>query len=200
MGENLDITEYARASWYVQEQQVNSYQREDQLECVVATYDLGESSFWQAPIFFSGPVLSVYNSFDGGRPTIDENGQPVNRLCGSVTDEEEPSKLAVAPCFLPAFFGGKYWVMGFNTTSDGKYEWAVISGGPPTREYDDGCTTGTSYFDSGLWIFSRTPLLSEEKLAEAKAFLVQKGYTLRLLRKVRQSNCSYSNAYIKPNA
>lgn len=195
---NLDIAEFTRASWYVQEQQVNSYQSEDQLQCVVASYDVGESSFWQPPIFFAGVVLSVYNSYDGGQPTIDANGQPANPLCASLTDNNEPSKLAVAPCFLPTAFGGKYWVMGFNSTSDGKYEWAVISGGAPTQEYDDGCSTGTGYFNSGLWIFSRTPMLSGEKLAEARDFLVQKGYTLQLLKRVRQANCSYANMYIKP--
>jgi len=196
--ENLDIAEFTRASWYVQEQQVNSYQSEDQLQCVVASYDVGESSFWQQPLFFDGVVLSVYNSYDGGQPTIDANGQPTNRLCASLTNNNEPSKLAVAPCFLPTVLGGKYWVMGFNYTSDGKYEWAVVSGGPPTQEYDDGCTTGTGYFNSGLWIFSRNPILSETKLAEAKDLLVQKGYTLQLLKKVRQANCLYANAYIKP--
>jgi len=143
-------------------------------------------------------VLSVYNSYDGGQPTIDADGKPTNRLCASLTDNKEPSKLAVAPCFLPTIAGGKYWVMGFGSTSDGQYEWAMISGGSPTQKYDDGCTTGTGYFNSGLWIFSRKPFLSEEKLAEAKALLVNKGYTLQLLKKVRQADCSYSNTYIKP--
>lgn len=196
--QNLDIDEFTRASWYVQEQQVNSYQNEDQLECVVATYDAGTSGFWQAPIFFDGVVLSVYNSYDGGRPTADADGNPINRLCASLTNDAETSKLSVAPCFLPAFFGGRYWVIGFSTTANGEYEWAVISGGPPTQKYPDGCTTGTGYFDSGLWIFSRRPVLPEEKLQEAKDLLDQKGYTLQLLKKVRQADCSYEGAYIKP--
>jgi hypothetical protein len=191
---NLDLDEFTRASWYVQEQQINSYQSEDQLHCVVATYDAGVSSFWEEPLFHQGAVLSVYNFYEGGRPTV-ESGSPANRLCASVT--RRVGKLLVAPCFLPSWFGGKYWVIGFNTTSDGQYEWAVISGGRPTRPYSDGCTTGTGYFDSGLWIFSRRPALSAEKLAEAKNFLVQKGYTLQLLKRVRQTNCSYSGAYIK---
>jgi lipocalin len=195
--ENLDIAEYTRASWYVQEQQINSYQREGQLNCVVATYDAGTSSFWQSPIFFDGVILSVYNSYEDGRPTIDADGKPINRLCASVPDTDEASKLLVAPCFLPTIFGGNYWVIGFNTTSNGEYEWAVVSGGPPKNEYPDGCTTGTGYFDSGLWIFSRKPILPEEKLVEARELLTRKGYTLQLLKKVRQTGCSYANAYIK---
>jgi hypothetical protein len=196
--EDLDLDEFTRASWYVQEQQVNSYQSEDQLHCVVATYDAGESGFWDEPLFHSGVVLSVYNSFEGGRPTIELDGTPSNRLCASLTNKKEPSKLLVAPCFLPTWFGGKYWVMGFNTTTDGHYEWAVISGGRPTRKYSDGCTTGTGYFNSGLWIVSRKQKLSQDKLEEARAFLIQEGYTLQLLKKVRQAGCSYNNSYIKP--
>lgn len=193
--QSLDLDEFTRASWYVQEQQVNNYQKEDQLQCVVATYNAGVSGFWDPPLFHSGAVLSVYNAYKGGRPTVSSDGSPTNRLCASVT--RITGRLRVAPCFLPMWFGGKYWVMGFNTTSDGKYEWAVISGGSPTHEYSDGCTTGTGYFDSGLWIFSRTPVLSADKLAEAKNFLVQKGYTLQLLKKVNQTGCSYGNSYIK---
>lgn len=193
--QDLDLDEFTRASWYVQEQQVNSYQSEDQLNCVVATYDVGFSSFWEEPVFHQGAVLSVYNFYEDGRPTL-ESGSPANRLCASVT--KQVGKLKVAPCFLPSWFGGKYWVIGFNTTSDGQYEWAVISGGSPTREYSDGCTTGTGYFNSGLWIFSRKPTLSPEKLAEAKNLLVQEGYTLQLLKKVRHTHCTYEGAYIKP--
>jgi hypothetical protein len=196
----LNLTEYTRASWYVQEQQVNSYQNEEQLQCVVATYDAGNSSFWDSPVFYDGQLLSVYNYYDGGRPTLDGDGKPTGRLCASLPESSESSKLAVAPCFLPTFFGGKYWVIGVGTSASGEYEWAIISGGPPMNHYADGCTTGTGYFDSGLWIFSRTPVLPEDKLTKAKELLVQLGYTLSLLKKVRQSDCSYEGAYIKPSA
>jgi len=197
--QHLNLTEYTRASWYVQEQQVNSYQNEDQLQCVVATYDAGLSSFWELPPFYDGKLLSVYNYYDGGRPTLDGDGKPTGRLCASLPDSSEKSKLAVAPCFLPTFFGGKYWVIGVGTTAT-EYEWAIISGGSPTNRYDDGCTTGTGYFDSGLWIFSRTPTLPDDKLAKAKELLKHLGYTLSLLKPVRQSDCSYQGAYIKPSA
>lgn len=195
---DLNITEFTRASWYVQEQQVTSYQSEDQLNCVVATYDAGKSGWWEPPLFFDGEVLSVYNSYEGGSPTLNDEGKPTGRLCASVKNEKKPSKLLVAPCFLPIAFGGKYWVIGFGSDSQGQYEWALISGGSPKNKYDDGCTTGTGYFDSGLWIFSRSPILSEAKLAEAKNLLTEKGYTLQLLKKVKQDGCTYQNQYIKP--
>jgi hypothetical protein len=194
---DLNITEFTRASWYPIQQQVTSYQSEEQLNCVVATYDAGKSGFFQLPPGFVGEVLSVYNSFAGGSPTLDDNGKPINRLCASVRNDNEPSKLLVAPCFLPTFFGGKYWVIALGSDSEGRYEWALISGGSPTQQYSDGCTTNTGYFDSGLWIFSRTPMLPEAKLAEARNVLTQKGYTLQLLKDVRQTNCTYEKQYIK---
>jgi hypothetical protein len=40
-------------------------------------------------------------------------------------------------------------------TSD-HYEWIIVSGGPPTESYPDGCTTKlTGVNGAGLWLFSR---------------------------------------------
>lgn len=194
---DLNITEYTRASWYVQQQQVTSYQSLDQLVCVVATYEAGESRWWQEPIFFDGQVLSVYNSYADGGSSVDDKGNPMNRLCASINDDKTPSKLLVAPCFLPIIFGGNYWVVWLSTDSNGQYEWALVSGGSPTQKYDDGCTTGTGYFNSGLWIFSRTPTLSKDKLADARKKLTDMGYTLQLLKDVNQAGCTYEGQYIK---
>ena len=36
--EGLDLVEWTRASWYIAEQQINGYQSEEDLFCVVATY------------------------------------------------------------------------------------------------------------------------------------------------------------------
>lgn len=197
--QGLSIEEFTRASWYVQQQQVNSYQRADQLQCVVASYEAGSSGFWDDPVSFEGDLISVYNSYEGGRPTIDAEGRPINRLCAAVKDPNVPSQLSVAPCFLPAFLGGRYWVIGLGTNNMSQYEWAVISGGPPTQHFPDGCTTGTGYFDSGLWIFSRVPILPAEKLQQARQLLTDKGYTLQLMMNVRQEGCTYANSYIKPS-
>eukprot|EP00930_Biecheleria_cincta_P063487 TRINITY_DN49024_c0_g1_i1.p1 TRINITY_DN49024_c0_g1~~TRINITY_DN49024_c0_g1_i1.p1 ORF type:complete len:228 (-),score=40.64 TRINITY_DN49024_c0_g1_i1:416-1099(-) len=194
---NLNITEYTRASWYVQEQQVTAYQSEEQLRCVVATYDAGYSKWWQQPPFFTGSVLSVYNHYADGKPTLNERNQPVNRLCASVKNRALPSKLLVAPCFLPLAAGGDYWVIGVGSSRDGHYEWAVVSGGRARKKYADGCTTDTGYFNSGLWIFSRTPVLAAAKLAEARSLLRSMGYTLSLMKSVSQTGCSYAGAYLK---
>lgn len=196
--QNLNINEYVRASWYVQEQQVNAYQSEAQLRCVVATYDVSYSKWWQQPPFFTGSVLSVYNHYADGKPTLNEKNKPINRLCASVKNHRLPSKLLVAPCFLPLAFGGDYWVIGVGSAPDGRYDWAVVSGGRPQKKYADGCTTDTGYFNSGLWIFSRTPVLAAAKLSEARSLLRGMGYTLSLMKTVDQTGCSYAGTYLKP--
>merc|ERR1712216_767810 len=55
--DDLNLTEFTRKTWYIQQQQVNGYQSADDLFCVAATYaDEGRT----VPLF-SGTVLSVYN-------------------------------------------------------------------------------------------------------------------------------------------
>jgi len=197
---DLNLTEYTRASWFVQEQQEVPYQKESQLRCVVATYDMDGTS-GKVP-GHAGEVLNVYNYYLGGYRTAlkDTHDQPVAAsLCA--TDTEEGGKLKVAPCFLPQALAGDYWVIMVGTLPDGRYEWAVISGGTPKEQYPDGCTTGTTdQNNAGLWIFARKKVLSQDKLKEIKAALTGKGYTLRLLKPVKQGKqwCSdYPGAYIK---
>lgn len=199
--ENFNLTEYTRATWYIQAQQTVSYQDESQLKCVVATYDVAEPSPGKVP-FFRGTVVDIYNYFEGGQPTADANGQPIAtdpQLCGSVA---APAKLKVAPCFLPQFAGGDYFVIDVGVSpSSGEYEWAIVSGGNPTVQLEDGCTTNygsTAYFNAGLWIFSRTPTLPEAQLQAAYEFLRQTGYTTSQLIPVNQTGCTYAGAYIKP--
>jgi len=200
---DFSIDEYIRASWYVQEQQTVAYQSEEQLDCVVASYDKGGKVFG----LFQGETLSVYNFFKGGRPTADAEGNPIagsqlSQLCASVTNRDTPSKLKVAPCFLPPrLAGGDYWVIDVGKSMyGGAYEWAIISGGNPKEKFDDGCTTqfgSKAYFNAGLWIFSRTRELAPEKLMAARKSLVDKGYTTSKLLKVTQAGCTYEGAFIK---
>eukprot|EP00418_Pyrodinium_bahamense_P083164 CAMPEP_0179056786 /NCGR_PEP_ID=MMETSP0796-20121207/23991_1 /TAXON_ID=73915 /ORGANISM="Pyrodinium bahamense, Strain pbaha01" /LENGTH=234 /DNA_ID=CAMNT_0020753471 /DNA_START=76 /DNA_END=780 /DNA_ORIENTATION=+ len=95
----FSVDEYTRASWYVQEQQTISYQRQDQLNCVVATYDFEGSAFRDpvnVPLFW-GDYVKAYNFYEGGRPTADRNNNPVPSLalCGSVLNPHVPSALAI---------------------------------------------------------------------------------------------------------
>lgn len=105
----------------------------------------------------------------------------------------------VAPCFLPNMLSGPYWVIAVGLNPDGiTFEWAVVSGGAPTVEYDDGCTTSLDKTNgSGLWIFSREQLISSEGLAAARQALVDLGYTLSQLINVPQEGCLYEGALLK---
>ena len=100
----INITEYIRKSWYIQQQQINGYQSKNDLYCVVATYNIDNYS--KVP-FFNGTVLSVYNYANRNKV----NGYSLNNssvLCARQKNIAEPEKLLVAPCFLPNLFGGPY--------------------------------------------------------------------------------------------
>lgn len=196
---DVNLDEFVRATWYVQEQQVNTYQREDDLFCVAATYD--QTGDEHVP-FFDGNIISVYNyanqDYVNGEASnaIGDDGLPGQVLCARQPDESKNGELLVAPCWLPNLFGGDYWIVGLGE-DNGEYEWAVISGGQPSVEYDDGCSTQQGYFNSGLWIFARDPILAPEKLAEARAAAVAQGFSLSQLKHVEQEGCNYEGAIIK---
>lgn len=192
--EDFNIDEYIRKSWFVQKQQVNGYQPENALYCVAATY---ESEGKGVP-FFWGTVISVYNYGNvnevNGRNQNDSNGMV---LCARQPDENTPAKLLVAPCFLPNFLAGDYWVVAAGP-SPSNYEWAIISGGQPTEKYDDGCTTKESGINgSGFWFFTRAKVASEETLAEMESVARNLGFTTSLLKDVAQEGCNYEGANLK---
>lgn len=200
---DFDIDEWTRATWYVQEQQVNSYQPAEDLFCVTATYNLEGAS---VP-FFSGTVISVYN-----RATkddyVDDRGPKCGRLCGRVQDANAGSTLSVAPCFLPNILTGPYWPV-YIARNGTEYTAAVVTGGAPnvyvsgTDETQDVlCTTCEDRSNgSGLWIFSRVPEESTETLDEIKDILKDMGIsTDALIPVVQGSACegAYENRFLKP--
>ena len=189
----LNLTEYGRATWYIQEQQINGYQNASCLFCTLATY---VNDGKHVP-FFKGTVLGVHNFENVGGINQNIEG-PQIELCARVKDASIPGALAVAPCFLPNFAAGPYWVLAVGTNDVGQYTWAVVSGGNPTVKYDDGCTTKeTGVNGSGLWIFTRAPKGSDDDVNAAKKALTGFGYTLQRLKKVQQEGCTYKGAMIK---
>jgi hypothetical protein len=145
---------------YIQQQQVNAYQTLDDLYCVLATYDADGD--YSVPAF-KGPVVGVFNYANTGEvngPSQSANGTV---LCAREVNTTRPAQLAVAPCFLPNIAAGPYWVLAVGYESEAM-TWAVVSGGQPTVELDDGCTTSTDSINgSGLWIFSRSQVRISEK-------------------------------------
>lgn len=199
----LNLTEWTRATWFIQEQQLTEYQKAEDLFCVTATYDQDDKS--KVP-FFSGTVRTVYNYANKGAvngPAMGFVNSTAPNLCARVENDTKPSKLLVAPCFLPNNFAGDYWVMAYGTFEDPvsgseQYTWGVVSGGQPTVAYDDGCTTKEDTTNgSGLWIFTRVPVAPQEWLDAAHGALKKLGYTLQRLLKVPQEGCHYTDDYIK---
>ena len=190
----VNITEYIKSSWYIQQQQVNGYQTTDDLYCVVATYNIDSNS--HVP-FFNKKTISVYNY--GNYQKINGKSMGTNMiLCAREYNESSPEKLSVAPCFLPNLFAGPYWIIMVGPYTD-RYEWAVVSGGQPSvKVTNTTCTTKeTGVNGAGLWIFSRNPVMNTTLLQTIRSELVKKGVAVSKLIDVPQQGCLYNNSYIK---
>ena len=193
---NLNLTEYQRASWYIQEQQVNGYQPVDSLYCVTATYN--QSGHEHVP-FFQGEVISVFNYCNKGKvngpSTTSQN--PRTQLCARVLNTSESSRLLVAPCLLPNALGGNYWILAAGPEPH-HYTWAIIIAGPPTVKYVDGCSTAEKGVNgAGLWLFHRSPVAPSGDLLQMRHILRSQGIAISRLHPVPQDGCNYRNAYLK---
>jgi len=184
---NFNVSEYARGSWYIQKQQVTNYLPLSNNYCVSAMY---RRSTKLVP-FYSGIVLDVYN-----RANMNGiNGTNVNKnnftLCARIPNSTEPSKLLVAPCFLPNFFAGDYWVIDAGPSSD-NYQYAIVSAGQPTEQLTDGCVTNTDGTNgSGFWFFTRDQVANSSLLSFMELTARSKGFSLDLLNNVTQVGCVY---------
>ncbi|KAL7569220.1 hypothetical protein ACA910_016776 [Epithemia clementina (nom. ined.)] len=179
--ENFDLDAYISAPWYVQEQAVVEYLPRENFFCVRAQYSKVGGWFKQT---FWGYTIRVDNQ------ARDAAGNPFGGgLCAYQTNShEEPAKLAVAPCFLPTFLAGPYWVLAFE---EGENGYALISGGQPTIDTGNGCVTGDGINNSGLWVFTRAKERNEEVVAKVRDIAVAKGFDISVLEPVEQANCEY---------
>ena len=192
----LNTTEYIRATWYIQQQQVTGYQPRETLYCVAQT--LNESN--RTVPFYDGPVISVFNygRINGVNGTLEN---PNNyTLCARQPNSSNPAEIINAPCFLPNVLAGPYWVLAAGPSSY-NYSWAIVSGGPPTVRYADGnCSTKlTGTNGAGLWLFTREPFgeIADMFVNKMRLILRNIGYTTSLLINVTQRGCNYSEAFIK---
>jgi lipocalin len=188
---DLDLAQYINKTWYIQQQQITGYLPKDENYCVTATYAEAGA---KVPLFH-GTVVSVLNYDNKGMVNGQtESTQNSSALCARQPKSNEPARLLVAPCFLPNALAGDYWVLAVGP----KYEWSIISGGQPTVQYADGCTTkekGTN--GAGFWLFSREPVASEKTLTEMRTKATELGFTLSRLNPVEQAGCNYTRAVIK---
>ena len=184
---NFNLTEYVRDRWYIQQQQITTYLPLEENYCVTAKYNISDRKI----LGYKGVVLNVYNYANLNKVNGEEANKHNQVLCARVPNKTNPSKLLVAPCFLPNAFAGDYWVVAAGPKSY-NYEWAIVSGGQPTVQYKDGCTTKTTGSNgAGFWYFSRVPLASRSVIKKLNKIAKSKGYTLSQLHNVTQANCSY---------
>jgi apolipoprotein D and lipocalin family protein len=193
---HFNTTEYIRSSWYVQQQQVNGYQSNNTLYCVIQTLDATNRT---VP-FYSGNVLAVYNYANIDRVNGEQQNSMNFTLCARQFNQSMPSELLNAPCILPNYFAGPYWVLATGPSYD-NYSWAIISGGQPTVRYPDGnCSTSEEGVnDSGLWLFTRERFGShvDAYVFHMRNLLLELGYTVSRLLNVSQVGCNYTDTYIK---
>jgi len=170
--QNFDLNSYVAGRWYIQEQAAVKYLPESENYCVYADYSLGHH-FW-------GYEVTVHNHAEDVAEShaAHDSGK---FLCAKVVDEAS-GKLEVAPCFLPAFFAGPYWVVDYDESAG----YALISGGAPTHETAGGCSTGTGTNNAGFWIFTRQQTRNETLVTEVRDIAKAKGFDLSVLNVVQQ--------------
>ena len=191
----VNLTEYVRASWYIQQQQLTSYQQLRDLYCVVATYNIDQ--YGKVP-FFQGQVISVYNYANRDEVNGPKENNNKTVLCARVLESCEPEKLLVGPCFLPNLFAGPYDIVAVGPETY-QYDWAIVIGGQPT-EYvgNNTCTTSQDRINnSGLWLLSRTPQLDEKSIQKMYDILTQRNVSTQKLKNVSQIGCQYDGAFLK---
>lgn len=186
---NVDLDAFVSQPWYVQQQAENTYTLRDYDQCVTAQYvQKGYKTFW-------GYDIGVYNV---ARNAAGE--EMVGELCASTstTKGESSGKLQVAPCFLPKWFAGPYWIVDYQEDPVDGY--ALISGGQPTtivpssQDDDDVeaedcgldgtspcCKTGDGVNNSGLWIFTRQANATQELVETVRQIAKQKGFATSVL-------------------
>lgn len=190
----INLTEYIRHTWYIQQQQINGYQNRESLYCVAATYNIDNYS--HVP-FFNGKVLSVYNYANYGGI----NGKSMSRnrpLCARLPNSSETEKLYVSPCFLPNIFSGPYWIIAAGPKPD-NYSWAIVGGGQPSiPKSNNTCGYKLDGFkNSGLWIFSRNRTLTNKTVNSLRSILEKRYIDTSNLLHVPQDGCLYNDAFIK---
>jgi apolipoprotein D and lipocalin family protein len=186
--DQLDLNEYTRAKWFVQEQMPVKYLPVSDNFCVTAQYvKIGNSK------------VSVFNYARRGGIEGIVRFAKLNAIQGK---SGKVSELMVGPKFLPSFFYGPYWIIGAGKYgessqgiqhSDHKYEWALVSGGAPAWVGENGnCKTGSGVNEAGLWILTRDPIVEEPVIENVRSFASEKGFDLTVLNRVVHEGCDYS--------
>ena len=187
--DQLDLNEYTRAKWFVQEQMPVSYLPVSDNFCVTAQYVKNGNS-----------KVSVFNYARRGGIGGSVRFANLKAIQGK---SGKASELMVGPKFLPSCLYGPYWIIGAGkyggissgSSSEGthKYEWALVSGGAPEQVGENGkCKTGSGVNEAGLWILTRDPIVEKSVIDKVRSFASEKGFDLTVLNPVVHEGCDYS--------
>ena len=175
--ENFSLTSYINGPWYIHQQAPIAYLPPSRNYCVTAQYNLyNDPTFW-------GYTVDVNNYAEDAAGN--SYGGPLCAIPASKKAGADAAKLKVAPCFVPPFLAGPYWVIAY----DEEKGYALVSGGQPTIDTGDGCVSGDGVNYSGLWIFLRSRERDEAAIAEARDIAIAQGFDLSILNDVDQTNC-----------
>ena len=169
---------YANGTWFIQQQMAIEYLPNGFEHCVYAKYTI-----LPKPTFL-GYNIDVHNHAEnasGAEPS------GVKDICSQIVNGTA-GKLRVAPCFVPAALAGPYWVVAYDQAGG----WALVSGGPPTVDGDNGkCKTGTGINGSGLWIFTRQQARDDKLVNSIRLVANNLGFDLSVLKDVNQTGCNH---------
>jgi len=172
---DLDLEGFISKRWYVQQQMATKSVPEDATQCVTARYEKKRRPNLQ------GYTVSVFN-----RARKTDGTERQGELCAFIPDTSDPARLKVAPCFLPRFTAGSYWVVAYDEAEG----YALISGGQPEIWSPSGCRTDSGVNEAGLWIFTRA-IYPEPGLVDRVRELARgKGFDLGVLNDVSHDGCT----------
>jgi lipocalin len=168
---------YASARWYIHEQSKTVYSTPGQT-CVRADYTVldNPTSPWKYTVGVNNQAGTAENNNEGD-----------TFLCAYQV-KAGTGQLAVAPCFTPQFVAGAYWVVAYDESAG----YALVSGGQPHIPTGDGlCRTGTTYYNSGLFILLRSSARNEALIETVKGIANDLGIDTGGLFPVDQTDCGY---------
>ena len=136
-------------------------------------------------------VVAVFNEASVGSVDGPQEGGEIRAI---IPDLSDPSKLLVGPIEIPPALYGPYWVVAVGGAADDEpYQWAVISGGPPTIPSNGACRTRSSTVNkSGLWLFHRNPLPSTDDVQVLRETAKSLGFDLSVLNPVEHRGCNHT--------
>jgi len=197
--EYLDIKTFFHGDWYSLYQLVQKFQPIETFNCVKANYKIVQKKKWWCYFTKCDDVYEEVQIFNQG---YNNKTEELNEIeLRGIPNSQSSSKATVGPTFLPKIFYGDYFIMAANTyeslqtqsflTSDtNNYELAIISGGEPKIETENGCTTGVgSNNNKGLWILSRKQIITNDQRMQILNIVKELGYDITLLLPVKQSGC-----------